>query len=66
MAHGSRAVSAPPAAQLPIKRLMLLIEARARDTHLNKAVRHLRLEGSNYDVLVRPTHRAAWTNTHMT
>ena len=58
-------MSAPAPAQLPTKRLMLLIEARARDAHLNKAVRHLRLEGSNYDVLVRPTHIAAWTTPHM-
>ena len=32
--------------------MLLLIESKARDAHLNKAVRHLRLEGSQYDVLV--------------
>ena len=61
VAHGPRAVSASPAAQIPTKRLMLLIEARARDSHLNKAVRHLRLESSHHDVLVRPSHILAWT-----
>ena len=50
---GPQALSGPSAAQLPTKRLMLLIDSKARDAHLNKAVRHLRLEGSNYDVLVR-------------
>jgi hypothetical protein len=33
---------------------MLLIEYKVRDAHLNKAVRHLRLESNKYDVLVRP------------
>lgn len=61
VAHGPRAVSAHPAAQISTKRLMLLIEARARDTHLNKAVRHLRLESSHHDVLVRPSQILAKT-----
>ena len=59
VAHGHKAVSAPPEVPIPTKRLMLLIEAKARDTHLNKAVRHLRLESSNHDVLVRHLRKDA-------
>lgn len=52
--QGPKAISAPPTPiQSPTKRVMLLIDAKARDYALNKAIRHLRLEGSNYDVLVR-------------
>ena len=42
-----------PSEKLQTKRLMLLIESKARDAHLNRAVRQLRLESSKYDVLVR-------------
>ena len=44
---------------------MLLIDAKARDYALNKAIRHLRLEGGNYDVLVRLHQYERCTAAHM-
>jgi hypothetical protein len=59
--QGTRKVSAhtsqgppSPSEKQHSKRLMLLIEYKVKDAHLNKAVRHLRLESNKYDVLVRP------------
>ena len=49
--HATRGPSSP-SEKLQSKRMLLLIESKARDAHLNKAVRHLRLEGNKYDVLV--------------
>ena len=63
--HGPKAISAPPTPiQSPTKRVMLLIDAKARDYALNKAIRHLRLEGSNYDVLVRLHQYDRCTSTY--
>ena len=62
--HGSRpepAGALSNAGQPATKRIMLLIDAKTRDAHVNKAVRQLRLEGSKYDVLVTHLLPASWT-----
>ena len=61
--HGTR--PAPPGAlwnaeQPATKRIMLLVDAKIRDAHVNKAVRQLRLEGSKYDVLVTHCLQSSW------
>ncbi len=66
LGRGPKANSAPPTSiQSPTKRVMLLIDAKARDYALNKAIRHLRLEGGNYDVLVRLHQYERCTAAHM-